>query len=185
MFDWRQWRREGNWRGVERDWRGPQARRRPRALLGALLCLALLALPLAAEEMAKAEPDVGLKARGQAFWEARIKEDYAAQYGLLEPKVRRQLSLTDYIKAQGPLQYLEARIEGVTDRRGESCPHGAHPDSDQIPASRPTEARDSRPGRVGETTGRVVPRASPKLATWSAHGDASWRVMRCTPPQSG
>ena len=113
MFDWRRWRREGNWRGVERDWRGLQARRRPRALLGALLCLALLALPLAAEEIAKAEPDVGLKARGQAFWEARIKEDYAAQYGLLEPKVRRQMSLTDYIKAQGPLQYLEARIEGV------------------------------------------------------------------------
>jgi hypothetical protein len=76
--------------------------------------LALLALPLAAEELAKAEPDVGLKARGQAFWEARIKEDHAAQYGLLEPKVRRQMSLTDYIKAQGPLQYLEAHIEGVT-----------------------------------------------------------------------
>jgi hypothetical protein len=113
MFDWRQWWREGNWRGVERDWRGPQARRRPRALLSALLCLALLALPLAAEEIAKAEPDVGLKARGQAFWEARIKEDYAAQYGLLEPKVRRQMSLTDYIKVQGPLQYREARIEGV------------------------------------------------------------------------
>ena len=113
MFDWLQWRREGNGRGVERNWRGSQARRRPRALLGALLCLALLALPLAAEEIAKAEPDVGLKARGQAFWEARIKEDYAAQYGLLEPKVRRQLSITDYIKVQGPLQYLEARIEGV------------------------------------------------------------------------
>jgi len=78
-----------------------------------LLYLALLALPLAAEEIAKAEPDVGLKARGQAFWEARIKEDYAAQYGLLEPKVRRQMSLTDYIKVQGPLQYREARIEGV------------------------------------------------------------------------
>ena len=113
MFDWRQWRREGNERGVERDWRCPQARRRPRALLGALLGLALLALPLAAEEIAKAEPDVGLKARGQALWEARIKEDYAAQYGLLEPKVRRQMSLTDYIKVQGPLQYREARIEGV------------------------------------------------------------------------
>jgi hypothetical protein len=114
MFDWRQWRREGNWQGVEHDWRGPQARRRPRALLGALVGLALLALPLAAEEVAKAEPDVGLKGRGQAFWEARIKEDYAAQYGLLEPKVRRQISVNDYIKMQGPLQYLEARIEAVT-----------------------------------------------------------------------
>jgi hypothetical protein len=63
--------------------------------------------------MAKAEPEADLKTRGQAFWGARIKEDYAAQYGLLEPKVRRQMSLTDYIQAQGPLQYLEARIEGV------------------------------------------------------------------------
>jgi hypothetical protein len=79
-----------------------------------LVGVALLVLPLAAEEAAKGATDEGLQARGQAFWEARIKEDYAAQYGLLEPKVRRQLSLTDYMKVQGPLQYLEARIEGVT-----------------------------------------------------------------------
>jgi hypothetical protein len=76
--------------------------------------VALPAWRLAAEETATAEPEAGLKARGQAFWEARIKEDYAGQYALLEPKVRRQMSLTNYIQAQGPLQYLEARIEGVT-----------------------------------------------------------------------
>jgi hypothetical protein len=111
MFDWRQ--RKGDGRGVERGWRGAHARRRPRVLLGALVGVALLALPLAAEDTAQVEPDAGLKARGQAFWEARIKEDYAAQYGLLEPKVRREMSLTNYIQAQGPLQYLEARIEGV------------------------------------------------------------------------
>jgi hypothetical protein len=114
MFSWRQRKRETGWRGSDRDWQCPQARPRSRFLLGALVSLALLALPLAAEEIAKAEPDVGLKARWQAFWEARIKEDYAAQYGLLEPKVRRQMSVNDYIKVQGPLQYLEARIEGVT-----------------------------------------------------------------------
>jgi hypothetical protein len=106
MFDWRQRKRVG-------EGRGPQARCRSRALLGVLIAMALLALPLAAEEAAKAAPDGGLQSRGQAFWEARIKEDYATQYGLLEPKVRRQLSLTNYIQAQGPLQYLEARIEGV------------------------------------------------------------------------
>jgi hypothetical protein len=114
MFVWQQRRRAGDGRGADCNWRVPQARLGPRALLGALVCVALLALPLAAEELAKATPEVGLKARGQAFWEARVKEDYAAQYGLLEPKVRRQLSLTDYIQAQGPLQYLEAHIEGVT-----------------------------------------------------------------------
>ena len=114
MFDRRQRQREGDCRGGNHKWRGLQARLRPRTMLGALVGLTLLALPLAAEEMAKAEPEAGLQERAQAFWQARIKEDYAAQYGLLEPKVRRQLSLTDYIQAQGPLQYLEAHIEGVT-----------------------------------------------------------------------
>jgi hypothetical protein len=113
MLDWRQHKRAGEGRNVARGVRGLHARRRPRALLGALVGVALLALPLAAEKAAKVAPDEGLQARGQAFWEARIKEDYATQYGLLEPKVRRQLSLTNYIQAQGPLQYLEARIEGV------------------------------------------------------------------------
>jgi hypothetical protein len=113
MFDWRQRKRVGEGRGVGRGGRDSTVRRRLQALLGALVGVALLALPLAAEEAAKAAPDDGLPARGQAFWEARIKEDYAAQYGLLEPKVRRQLSLTNYIQAQGPLQYLEARIEKV------------------------------------------------------------------------
>jgi hypothetical protein len=114
MFDWRQHKRENDWRGIDRGWRCPQARLRVRFLLGALVGLTLLALPLAAEEIAKVEPDVGLNARSQAFWAARIKEDYAAQYGLFEPKVRRELSLADYIKGQGPVQYLDARIEGVT-----------------------------------------------------------------------
>src|SRR5262245_51247882 len=113
MFDWRQRKQAVEGQGVDRGGRDPHARRRLYALLGTLASMALLALPLAAEEGAKAAPDDGLQARGQAFWEARIKEDYAAQYGLLEPKVRREMSLTNYIQAQGPLQYLEARIEGV------------------------------------------------------------------------
>ena len=95
------------------NWRCTRAGHSPRALLVALTCVGLLVLPLAAEQTTKAESDVSLKARAQAFWEARIKEDYAGQYGLLEPKVRRQMSLTNYIQAQGPIQYLEASIEGV------------------------------------------------------------------------
>jgi hypothetical protein len=113
MFDWRQRTRGGQGRDSDGGGRDLRVWGRPRALLGALMGMALLALPLAAEEVAKAVPDKDLQARGQAFWEARIKEDYAAQYGLLEPKVRRQLSLTNYIQAQGPVQYLEAQIEGV------------------------------------------------------------------------
>ncbi|MFN3476581.1 MAG: hypothetical protein ACK4Z6_03370 [Candidatus Methylomirabilales bacterium] len=81
----------------------------------------LLALPLFAQEGSKA-PDVAgaLKERAQAFWEAKVKEDYAAQYRFLEPKVRRKMSLTDYIKRQGPVQYLEAHVDGakVEEARG-------------------------------------------------------------------
>ena len=58
MFDWRQRKRVG-------EGRGPQARRRSRALLGVLIGMALLALPLAAEEAAKAATDGGLQARGR------------------------------------------------------------------------------------------------------------------------
>jgi hypothetical protein len=114
MFDARQHTKGNDELGVDCGWRCPRARVRPRALLGTLVGLVLLALPLAAQETATAEPEAGVKARGQAFWEARIKEDYAGQYALLEPKVRRQMSLTNYMQAQGPLQYLDARIEGVT-----------------------------------------------------------------------
>jgi hypothetical protein len=113
MCDGRQRKRADEGRSGERGWCCPTTKRSLRALLGALVGMALLALPVAAQEPAQADPDAGLKARAQAFWEARIKEDYAAQYGLLEPKVRREMSLTNYIQAQGPLQYLEARIEGV------------------------------------------------------------------------
>jgi hypothetical protein len=113
MCDGRQRKRAGKGQGGERGWCCPTTRRSLRLLLGALVGVALLALPLAAEDTDKTAPAEGLKTRGQAFWEARITEDYGAQYALLEPKVRREMSLTAYIQAQGPLQYLEARIEGV------------------------------------------------------------------------
>ena len=113
MFDWRQREWQDGCRGVDRGWCRPHVRLSARFLWGALLSLVLLALPVVAQETVKVEPEAGLKARGQAFWEARINEDYAAQYGLLEPKVRREMSLTNYIQGQGPLQYLEASIEGV------------------------------------------------------------------------
>src|SRR5437870_5444891 len=48
-----------------------------------------------------------------AFWAAQVKQDYAAQHGFLEPKLRRTMSVTDYIKRQGPVQYLEAHVDGV------------------------------------------------------------------------
>jgi hypothetical protein len=113
MFAWRQRSREDACRRLDRHQCRAPGRTTARVLLGAGLGLALLVLPLWAQETTQVERDADLKARGQAFWEARVKEDFAAQYGLLEPKVRRQMSLVDYIQGQGPLQYLEAQIEAV------------------------------------------------------------------------
>ncbi len=73
--------------------------------------LLLLTPPLAFGE--GLSPEEALRQRAQAFWEARVKEDYAGQYAVLEPKVKRTMTVADYIKGQGPLQYLEARIGEV------------------------------------------------------------------------
>src|SRR5262245_51169305 len=113
MFNWRQHRDEADCQRLNHTRCRDQGRTTGRFLLGTVLGLALLALPLWAQDVSPEARDAGLNARGQAFWEARIKEDYAAQYGLFEPKVRQTLSLTDYIKGQGPVQYLEAHIDGV------------------------------------------------------------------------
>ena len=60
-------------RGVERGWCRPHARRSARFFWGAVMSLALLTLPVVAQETVKAEPEAGLKARGQVFWEARMQ----------------------------------------------------------------------------------------------------------------
>lgn len=85
------------------------------ALSIVFVALALLVQPLAAEEAAQSEagPAGALQERARAFWEARVKQDYAAQHSFFEPKLRRTMSVTDYIKRQGPVQYLEAHVEGV------------------------------------------------------------------------
>ena len=80
-----------------------------------LVALALLVQILAAEEAAQPEagPAETLQERAQAFWEAKVKQDYAAQHSFFEPKLKRTMSVTDYIKRQGPVQYLEAHVDGV------------------------------------------------------------------------
>ena len=84
------------------------------ALSIVFVVLALLLPPLPAEE---AKPDAGpteaLKGRASAFWEAKVRQDYAAQVRFFEPKVRRTMSVPDYIRRQGPIQYLEAQVDGV------------------------------------------------------------------------
>lgn len=97
------------------DWRSQRSTLRRRLWCGAVASLALLALPLMAAETTKPSAAVerALKERAEVFWQAKVREDYATQYSLLEPKVRRQLSLNDYIKQQGPVQYQTASVDAV------------------------------------------------------------------------
>ncbi len=100
---------------AHRWWRYRGSSSAPWAARIVFVALALLVQPLAAEEAAQPEagPAGALKERAGAFWEAKVKQDYAAQHGFLEPKLRRTMSVTDYIKRQGPVQYLEAHVDGV------------------------------------------------------------------------
>src|SRR5262245_13063869 len=93
-----------------RWWPYREARSARWAVSIVLAALALLVQVLAAQEAARPEtgPAETLKERAQAFWEAKVKQDYAVQHSFFEPKLKRTMSVNDYIKRQGPVQYLEA-----------------------------------------------------------------------------
>lgn len=88
-------------------------------LLAATLMLAGL---LGAVEPAPAQPAAGpaweaqLKERVLAYWNARAKKDFGAEYDLLEPRVRARVSRDEYGRGR-TVQYLAAQVETV-ERRG-------------------------------------------------------------------
>jgi hypothetical protein len=57
-----------------------------------------------------------LKARVQAYWDARVKKDYRAEYDLLEPRERARVSPDEYGRGRN-LEYTAAQVESV-ERRG-------------------------------------------------------------------
>ena len=66
----------------------------------------------AADEQSLAE----LKKRALAYWEARVKRDYRAEYDLMEPRAQARISADDYGRGRN-VQYLAAQVEGA-ERRG-------------------------------------------------------------------
>lgn len=66
----------------------------------------------AADEQSLAE----LKKRALAYWEARVKRDYRAEYDLMEPRARARVSVDEYGRGRN-VQYLAAQVEGA-ERRG-------------------------------------------------------------------
>jgi hypothetical protein len=53
-----------------------------------------------------------LKKRALAYWEARVRRDYRAEYDLLEPRARARYSPDEYGRGR-TVQYLAAQVEGA------------------------------------------------------------------------
>ena len=64
--------------------------------------------PAATEDPSLAE----LKKRVLAYWEARVKRDYRAEYDLLEPRAKARISADEYGRGR-TVQYLAVQVEGA------------------------------------------------------------------------
>src|SRR5262245_37814183 len=80
-------------------------------LVIAVLLTVIWAMPGWADEQALADAQA-LQNRAQAFWDAKVNRDYAAEYYLVELGGRPP-TLAEYIKLKGSLQFVKAQVEGV------------------------------------------------------------------------
>jgi hypothetical protein len=53
-----------------------------------------------------------LKKRALAYWEARVRKDYRAEYELMEPRARARVSADEYGRGRN-IEYLAAQVEGA------------------------------------------------------------------------
>ena len=86
---------------------------------GLLLAAVLLGGVAAAEEKAVPAPSAEdeimvLKERAAAFWQARIKRDFRAQWELLEPRIKGRVSADEFMVGRGGVQYLGYQVEDAT-----------------------------------------------------------------------
>ncbi len=58
-------------------------------------------------------PEEALRARATQFWEARVKDDLAAQYAFLEPKGREHVTLTAYVLSHTSFAFKSYQLQGV------------------------------------------------------------------------
>ncbi len=58
-------------------------------------------------------PEEALRARATQLWEARVKDDVAAQYALLERKGREQVTLTSYVLSHQSIAYNSYQLQEV------------------------------------------------------------------------
>jgi hypothetical protein len=61
--------------------------------------------------------EVALRQRVLAYWQARMRKDYRAQYDLLEPRMQARVSPDEYGRGR-TVEYLAAQVERI-ERRGQ------------------------------------------------------------------
>ncbi len=58
-------------------------------------------------------PEEALRARATQFWDARVKSDLVAQYELLEPRGREQMTLTGFVQSHSSIVFLSYEIQQI------------------------------------------------------------------------
>lgn len=92
-------------------------RRRGTGWAAAALALLVLGAPASGPPAAAEDAGLGaLRERVLAYWQARVRKDYRAEYELLEPRARARLSAEEYGRGRA-VEYLAVQVEGV-ERRG-------------------------------------------------------------------
>ncbi len=79
-------------------------------------CLALISLYSYGATGCFAQADQGLRERAQAFWDARVREDWAVLYQYLPASARGEASVDDFTtwsKKNTPFRYLSFELEQV------------------------------------------------------------------------
>jgi hypothetical protein len=71
--------------------------------------------PVVASTPATLAADIeSLRERAAAFWAARVAGDFTAQWELLEPRGRGQMTAVEYAAPRGAVKYLAYQVEDAT-----------------------------------------------------------------------
>ena len=80
-----------------------------------IFCLVMLLLASAcAEAQLRGDTELSLKERISAYWQHKVKREFADAYLIESPEIREKVNLTDYIKAfTGAAIWKNATIKSV------------------------------------------------------------------------
>lgn len=60
-----------------------------------------------------ASPEVALRERVTAFWQARLNDDAVRQYDFMEPDAKGRVPLTAFVRSQGTFQFQSYEVRSI------------------------------------------------------------------------